>query len=248
MDDLDITLATEDDLADPIGLVAAAAYQWQGCQVLKYDRYRPEIFPQPYLADLYRRTGESGRSPMGGLPNLFCGMADLSMDAICKYLHDQGVYIIGEWRHNPSVIDPNDPLPENFEALTHPYFHPLGYFFVTGPVIRSRDSLSNALFAGYCFFQEAWRTPQQTVLMYLGLSYLFHEFSLVNIHGIRYADNKLTARFAGKFGFEDLGTIPNYMSKWPTGELTSMTVSTLARDVFEDKLRAVMLELRRPPE
>ena len=93
-EDLDITLATDEDLADPIGLVAAAGYRWSHCQVLRYDRFDTVTFPQPYLPMLWRRTGESGRSLMGGLPNLFCGMADLSMDAICKYLHDQGVFIV----------------------------------------------------------------------------------------------------------------------------------------------------------
>ena len=58
MDDLDLSLATDEDLADPIGLIAAAGYRWQGCQVLKYDRFRPDIFPQPFLPNLYRRTGE----------------------------------------------------------------------------------------------------------------------------------------------------------------------------------------------
>lgn len=248
MDTIDLALATDDDLADPISLVAAGGYQWQGCQVVRYNRFDTITFPQPFLPTLWRRTGESGRSRMGGLPNLFCGMMDLSMDAICKYLHEQGVIVLGEWRSNPSNIDPADPLPSDFESLCQPIFHPLGYAFTTGQPIRSRDNLHNATLAGYTFFDDAWRTPQQTVLMYLGLSYLFHEFRLVNIHGIRYADNKLTARFAAKFGFVDCGTIPNFMTRWPDGELASATLTTLARADFEDRLRKVMLELKLPPE
>jgi RimJ/RimL family protein N-acetyltransferase len=146
------------------------------------------------------------------------------------------------------VPDNGDPLPENFEELIQPYFHPLGYFFITGVPCRSRDGLTNSAFAGYCFFQDAWRTPQQTVLMYLGLSFIFQELRLVNLHGVRYADNKLTARFASRFGFVDCGTVPNYMTDWATGELVAATVSTLARSELESRLRAVLLELRRPPE
>lgn len=243
-EDLDITLATDEDLNDPIGLIAAAGYRWQTCQCLRYDRFRPDIFPQPYLANLYRRTGESGRSRMGSLPNLFCGMNDLSMDTICAYLHARQVIIVGEWRTPPPARPGEDPLPDNFEELVEPFFHALGYCFLTTEPTRSRDGSQASAFAGYGFFSDSWGRPQQTVLMYLGLSFLFNEYRLTSIKGIRYADNHLTARFASKFGFVDCGEISEYMTKWGTGELAPARLADLSRTEFERRLRGVLVDLR----
>ena len=247
-DDLDLTLATDEDLADPIGLLAAAGYRWQGLQIIQYDRRRTDIFPQPYLPMLYERTRRSGRSRLGSLPSLFCGMSDLSCDAICAYWHQVGLIVTGEWRAAPPIDGGwEDVLAEDFEERCRPRFHPLGYTFPAPSIIYSRDRLRNSAFAGYTFFEEVWGdSPKKTVLMYLGLAYLFQEFRLVNIHGVRYSDNKLTARFASQFGFRDLGTIPNYMLRESTGELADGTVSSLARKDFEDRLRGVLTSLREP--
>lgn len=240
----DLTQLTDDELLDPIQAVADAAYRYQSCQVMRYDPARREIFGDSMLADLYWRTRRSGRSHLGSLPNLFCGMQDLSQDAITTYLFQRGVLLMGEWRANPSVIDPLNPLPDNLEELTHPQFHVLGYAFLSTNVVWSVDRKHNSVFGGYTFFREAYRSPQQRVLTFLGLAYLFREFSLVNLHGCRYADNKLTARFAGSFGFRDIGTIPNYMIQQSTGQLVAGTVSTLDRSDFEERLMQVLLSLR----
>lgn len=236
---------TDDDIADPLAWAKRSNYQLGSLAAVPYDRRRPLAFqPQPFLPYLWQRTGSSGRSRLGSLPALFCGMTDLTSDAICSYLSQRLVLVLGEYR--TQAIDPDDPLPAaNFEDLCEPQLYSLGYAFPASiPIVTSRDSQTNAMFIGYTFFQEAWRTPQQIVLMYLGLAFLFGEFRLVNIHGVRYADNRLTARLAGKFGFRDVGTIPNYMQREATGELADATISTLDRATFVDKLRDVLIGLQ----
>jgi len=235
---------TDEAIEDPLSWIAANCYQFQGCAVLPYDRTRPEFFtPQPYLPHLWQKAKDSGRSRLGSLPNLFCGMADLTCDTVCAYLHNQGLLSLGEWRANPAPIDPEDPLPEDFEAAIQPYFHTLGFCF---PAVTtySFNKTSNSMFVGYTFFQEAWRTPQQSVLGFLGLAYLFQEFRLANVHGVRYAGNRLTAKYASKLGFVDIGTIPNYLLDNATGSLTAATISTLPREVFVNRLRGVLQGLR----
>ena len=156
---------------------------------------------------------------------LFCGMLDLSCEGIVGYLHQRPVIVVGKWTSK------ND-------------FRALGYCFPSVPVLRSRSSTKdnprNSMFAGYTFFEEAWKTPEQTVLMYLGLAYLFGEFHLAAIHGVRYRENVLTARFCRKFGFRDLGTIPYYMVRESDGELVEGVASTLDRKDFESRLRVIL--------
>lgn len=231
-----------DALDDPLLWLKYQDYSWGGCQARPYRRGQPQEFlPQPYLPYLWQQTRDSGRSRLGGLPALFCGMSDLSVDAITSYLAGRLVLVLGEWRGNSTVIDPADPLPENLESLLQPEFVALGFAFPAGvPIVTSRDADANSMFIGYTFFQPAWRTPQQTVLMYLGLAYFFQEFRLVSMHGIRYADNRLTARLAGKFGWQDLGTVPNYMLREATGELAAATISTLSRESLVEQLRGVI--------
>lgn len=232
----------DEAIAQPLLALKNATYQIGALAVIPYDPNRPDIFPQPFLYNVYEKTRLSGRSHLGSLPSLFCGMSNLTPDAICAYLAQQRVAIVGEWRSNPTPIDPLDPLPDDFDEHMAPYFHPLGYVFPT-TFIRSADGLSNACFAGYCFFQEAWRTYQQRILTYLGIAYLFCEFHLVSLHGIRYHDNKLTARWMEQFGFRDIGTIPNFLTERGGGSLVAATFSTLPKAEFEEQLRQVFLAL-----
>jgi hypothetical protein len=241
----ELTKLSDDEILNPLQTIADHAYMFQGCQVLRYDPGRREIFGDEMLSHLYWQTrNNTSRTKLGALPALMCGMTDLSHDAIVSYFHQRGVVLMGEWRANPSPVDPENPLPDNLEELTHPQFHVLGYVFLSTNVTYSTDRKANSVFGGYCFFREAYRTPQQTVLTHLGLSYLFHELSLVNLHGVRYADNKLTARLMEKFGFQDIGTIPNYMIQQSTGQLVDGVVSTLSRAEFENRLMTILLSLQ----
>ena len=202
--------------------IAGLAYRWGDCQAILYDPVRESVFPPPYLLTLYNLCRASGRAKLGILEPLFCGMRDLSQEAICAYLHAQKLVILGEWRQE-----------EREDGSKIAFFAPLGFCFLT---VLTRGKTTSSGFGAYAFFQEAWRSPQQWVLTGLGISYLLQEFGLVTLNGIRYADNKLTARWMQKFGFQDVGTLPNYMIRPSTGELTDATVSTLARAEFESRL------------
>lgn len=205
--------------------LADLSYRWGDCQALAYDPVRTEIFPGLYLSNLWHDCRNSGRAKFGILEPLFCGMRDLSHDAICAYLHSRKLTILGEWRRR------QDPT-----GIWHVDFIPLGFCFLS---TACQGSTQNSAFGAYAFFEPAWRTPQQLVLTYLGIAYLFQEYKLVSLHGIRYSDNKLTQRWMEKFGFRDIGTIPNYMTR-PSGELASATISTLGREDFESRLGRVL--------
>jgi RimJ/RimL family protein N-acetyltransferase len=97
------------------------------------------------------------------------------------------------------------------------------------------------MFAGYVFFRSAWGTPEIEVLGMLGLAYLFSQFRLLAIHGQRYPQNGLTARFMRKYGSKDVGTIPHYMLR--DGKLESCTVSTLLQSDFESYVKRQLLSL-----
>jgi len=85
------------------------------------------------------------------------------------------------------------------------------------------------MFVGYTFFQEAWRTPQQSVLGFLGLAYLFQEFRLANVTVCATLATGY-GQVCRKLGFVDIGTIPNYLLDNATGSLTAATISTLPRE------------------
>jgi RimJ/RimL family protein N-acetyltransferase len=221
---------------DPIQFFADRDFAWGNVQAIKYDPTNP-AFPAPYLYHLYERTRLSGRSKLGSLPMLFCGMTNLALDPICSYLSQRPICVVGEWRRHTFLTAP-DP-----DSVDTPYFHELGYCFPAVNVIQTAstfDNPQNSVFAGYTLFGDVWGTPQQTICMYLGLAWLFHTFHLVAIHGTRYTDNHLTARFTHKFGFKDVGTIQHYMLKETGQPLVGAVVSTLTRSDFVDLTRRLL--------
>lgn len=238
------------DLSDPIELCSRASFRWGNCAAILYDPTK-DTFKQPFLWSLYERTRLSGqrhpkpmdlndRGTLGLLPNLFCGMTNIGPDAILKYLSERAVCVVGEWRAEAINGDPNMLMPAEFR--------PLGFCFPSTQVTVSPQSLtgvpSNSVFAGYTIFSEAWRTPQQRVLMYLGLAWLFHTFKLAALHGSRYETNHLTKRWTHQFGFRDCGALPYCMMGEPGGPLVSGVFSTCLRGEFEALLRGVLERTR----
>lgn len=248
------------DLSDPIALCAQGQFRWGPCQAILYDPTRSDIFPQPFLYSLYERTRLSGqrhpqplnltaRTGLGSLPLLFCGMTNLGPDAICKFLAERALCIVGEWRpgsHSVSVESGELICEED-----NPVFMPLGYCFPSSTPTTTPLTLtgipSNSVFAGYTIFSEVWRRPQQEVLMWLGLAWLFHYFQLAWLHGSRYETNHLTARWTQRFGFRDCGILPGCLTSGddPTGPLVPGVFSTLAREEFAGRLRAVLTAIRK---
>ena len=270
MPTIDALLSTPDcSLADPIQLCADGQFRWGSCQAILYDPRRPDsslLFPQPFLYSLYERSRLSGqrhpqpldlvnRTGLGPLPALFCGMTNLGPDAICKYLSERAVCVVGEWRGGGitrAVLrkDSEGKDAVVFESEGEEKFFPLGYCFPsTAPTVSPLSQTgipSNSMFAGYTIFSEAWRKPQQQVLMYLGLAWLFHTFQLVALHGSRYPSNHLTARWTQQFGFRDCGTLPYCMAGEPGGPLVASVFSVLPRSVFEEKLLGIFSKFREP--
>jgi len=241
---------TTEDLADPIQFLADSAYGWGSLQAIRYDRTRTDLFPEPYLATLYRRAKESGGGrigPLGILPQTFCGMRDLSCEAVTSYLHQIPVVVVGEWQSAANTIITDEESGSVEHRRQPPQFYPLGFCYpstalaLADPQHQTSDSPpANSVFAGYGFFDDAWGTPAQTVLMFLGLAYLFAEFRLAAIHGSRYHDNHLTARWCRRFGFRDVGTLDYHFYRRDTGLLGPGVVSTLRRENFADILRRAL--------
>lgn len=185
-------------------------YRIGNLQVFLYDRRRVDVFPPPYLTKLYNLCKTSGRrSSKGILPTFFCGMEDLSHDAITSYLSDLPIILFVEW------LDQNT-------------FKEAGFAF---PVLFRGKSPERICFAAYGFFREYWGKPETATLMLLGLSFLFQEFGLKAIHGIRYQENLLTAKFMSGFGFRETGRVPRYMMQ--DGKLVPGVVTSLLREEFE---------------
>lgn len=215
--------------ASPLERIRDLSFRWGDCQAIQFDPARVDVFPGLYLSNLWHDCRNSGRAKLGILEPLFCGMARIDHDAIIAYLITRKLYILGEWRQR--IVKPDEPPRVDFI--------PLGFCFLT---TGCRGKSGNSAFGAYAFFEPAWRTSQQTVLTYLGIAAMMMEESLLSLHGIRYSDNHLTARWMVRFGFVDCGIIPRYMIRYSTGELTDATISTLDRTVFESLLgRAIDL-------
>jgi len=196
-------------------------YRIGNLQAIEYNRNDPTVFKPGFLGELYfllRGNRYSKRDGDGILSALFCGMKDLSYDAIVAYLSTKPIICLGEWLNEHS-------------------FKLLGFTF---PVQLVGEPGQRAAFGAYGFLREAWGTEQQEILASLGLCVLFSELNLLSIHGIRYHENAQTAKFMERFGFQDVGTIPHYMMK--RGKLVSGVVSTLSRDRFEEVLAQMLVE------
>lgn len=238
------------DLSASLQYMRDSAYRWGQCQAILYDQAREELFPRPFLSTLYSRCAASGRAKFGIIEPLFCGQRNLSHDTIVAYLSTVPLVVLGEWRerYNGSYeLGSGGEIPASGE----PYFHSLGFCFpALMPNLAAAEHQPNAspnsLFGAYAFFQEAWRSPQQIVLTYLGLSFLFCEFRAAAIHGVRYQSNHLTARWMRNFGFRDLSpALPSYLYRASTGQLEPGVISYCLRSDFADLLRNVLLQSQR---
>jgi hypothetical protein len=199
------------------------------CEVMLYDRSRTDVFPPGYLTKLWQLCKDSGRrSPLGILPSLFCGMTDLSHDAITTYLATRPVIIAGIWIG-----------PEEFKEAG------IG-FPSTLPVIGNKTGPERALFAGYGLFKEVWGRPEAEILGMLGLAYFFVQFDVTAIHGLRYPSNGLTARFTRTFGFRENGLIPRYMMQGD--KLVGAVSSTLFIEDFEQYVEQKLVRLYKDGE
>ena len=177
---------------NPIISVAINNFELGNCQALQYNPALPgtaHLFPDDYLSQLYSRM----KSALI-LERTMCGMADLSHNAIVTHLAGKPLFALVEW--NPS----------------HTQFQTLGFAWIvawigTPPLAPGPRSA----FAAYAFFPDAWGSPEAEVLAMLGLSRMFHTYSLQSMYGQRYIRNALTARFMSRFGFKDIAVLPDFL-------------------------------------
>jgi hypothetical protein len=204
-----------------LNVFADDAYRLGDVQIIPYDRKRVDVFGTNYLHYLYSQCLLSRpTSPWGILPDLMCGMADLSSDMICSYLA-------------------NKPIALLCVHTSPTEFTPAGFCWPT-EIIRS-PSASSA-FCAFAIFRPYWGTPESTVLGMLGISYLYVTHVLTAIHGQRYASNALAAKWMRRFGAWDIGTIPHLL-RTHKGTLESCTISTLLRVDFEQYVKRELLTL-----
>jgi hypothetical protein len=186
-------------------------YRLENLQAIRYDRSKSELFPDGYLAKIYNLCRSSSRrSGDGILTSVFGGNPESNFDAVVGFLAPRPLVIMGEWQEDGT-------------------FKEMGFAF---PVVMcGKQPPEMSMFAGYGFFSWSWGTPELPVVAMLGLSYLFQEFNIKAIHGTRFEDNTLTAKFVEQFGFRQVGRIENYQLR--DGKLVPAIVSTLLREDFE---------------
>lgn len=205
-----------------LSILKEEGYRWGDCQVLRYDAKRVDVFPQAYVTKLYNLCRGDGKHS-NILPNLFCGMSNLDHDSITTYLLQRPLLILAVWRSNYDFAEAGIAFPVLFQP-------PLN--------VHAAERMS---FSGYGYFRDWWGTPEITVLSMLGLAYIFTEFNLSAIHGVRYPSNQRTACFLAQFGFKEVGRVPRYQMK--DGVLVDGVVSTLLIEDFESYVERKLLEL-----
>lgn len=193
-------------------------YRIGDLQALRYDRNAAPFY-DGYLAKIYTLCRESKRrSGDGILTATFGGNPASHFDAVVPFLAARPLIVLGEWKED--------------------VFHEAGFAF---PVVTcgSKDT-ELSQFAGYGFFSHVWGKPELPVLAMLGLTYMFNEWGLHAIHGTRFEENLLTARFMAQFGFKEDGRIPKYQLR--DGKLVPAIVTTLMREDFEKYVENWLVE------
>jgi len=204
-----------------LDLIHEHNYRVGPCEVLRYDRARPLIFPKGYLTRLYDLAkASSRRSPLGCLPDAFCNMQDLSHDAVTAYLATR----------NPLLVFAVWTSPSKWVEAGFAYFS-----------LLKQDGPVRFGFGAYSMFGDWWGKPEITLLATLGLAYFFREYGLSAIYGERYATNDRTARFMRQFGFRDAGTLSRYFVR--DGQPVANTVSECLVEDFERAAEQVLTKL-----
>ena len=190
-------------------MIADGGYRFGNCSVRVYDKFANA----PSLSYLYDRCLLSAPNrTFGVLPESFCGMTDLSRDAVCAYLHGRIPLLL--------MIAGNDVIGFSFPTI---------WAGVKQGTISPDPGRS--MFMGYVIFRPYWSQPESVVAMMLTGIYYFHTYNLLSIHGQRYPWNHLTAKFLKQFGVRDTGIIPDFILSG--NRLVDCITSSLSRADFE---------------
>lgn len=199
--------------------------QWRiaNCFVRVYDRKQVDVYGDNFLHYLYQQTVDSGPNV---LSTTFCGVRDLTADAICAYLHTRQPLLL--------LCMDSDNDPARFDAVG--YLFPTVWFGIKGETERSG-------LIGYCFFHSVWGTPQASVLGMLALAYMFLNYDLVAIHGQSAVWNQLSHKFVEQFGVRETGILPRTLPR-SDGQLEDCRWSTVLREDFEKYAREQLLSIQ----
>lgn len=181
-------------------------------QVVPYEPLNPAygpLVPHDFLSRSWIRLRDDRI-----LRPLFCGLTNLSHDAIVAYLASKPLLIGGEWTGDSRQ------------------FRPLALgFIVTWIGVAPPQPGPRSAFAAYALFREAWGTEKGVWLGMLGLARMMRTWNLSAIYGQRYLHNRLTSRFMARYGFEDIGVVPEFLLEARAGQLrlTDCAISRLRR-------------------
>jgi len=225
-----------DPSVDILAALNADNYRLGNLQIVQYDPHNIHIaryLPDNFLSQLYLRMKADKI-----LTRTFCGMQDLSHDAIVKYLSGHPLFMAVEWREDTYNEDTYNEGACNRESKLSP--HLLGFgFIVTWIGVPPPNLGPRAAFGAYGFFRESWGQPEAEILGMLGLAKMFYQYKLSAIWGQRQAFNRLTAKFMARYGFRDIVSLPEFILYNQRGEgnhsepvLGSCEVSRLTRKDF----------------
>jgi len=214
-------MAEEENSVSILESIKLDDYRIGNAQAVVYDRRKADLFPTGFLSQLYFSflgNRYNKREGTGILEVMLCGFSDLSHDSVVQFFLRTPLVILGVW------------TDDKFEAA--------GCCFPT--IMIGAGEEERASYAGYGYQRKWWGSSEQEVLTLLGLSILFQEMGLQAVHGVRFAENDLTAKYMQRFGFKDVCTMPAQMTRH--GKLVPGVVSTLDRATFESIVERMVLE------
>lgn len=204
------------------------------CCVRVYDRRQPEFWGVHFLESLYDQCASSNV-----LFDLFCGMIDLSSDAICSYLHTRSPLLV-------MCVDSEDPQHDRNTVFTTAGFAfptiNIGGFPILDPRTNAAVKSESAMVLGYGYLKPWWGTKESVMLGMLTLAYFFENHNLTAVHGQSYPWNGLTAKFTSQFGVKPTGTLPRFLQT-AEGKLVDCNLSTLLREDFEEYVHGTIRKL-----
>jgi len=227
----------------------APDYRFGNCFVRVYDHTDTATFGQHFIYDeLYQACLASAPSrPYGTLSELCCGMADLSADAVCSYLHSRSpLLLFCVDKDSPNDL-PHNPTAQEGESESDDSgsFDVIGFAFpsiVAGPPVGKFDpDPGRTALIGYTIFKPAYRTPEAVVCTMLMGVYFFHKFNLLTLQGQSYPWNRLTRKFLAQFGTRTLAEpIPAFL--FDGTKMVDSYHSVLERSVFARYVEKVLTD------
>lgn len=222
-------------MGDILSIFRNDGWRIGNCSVRVYDRRKPELWGVHFLEGLYDQCVASNV-----LYDLFCGMIDLSSDAICSYLHTRSPLLV-------MCVDSEDPQHIGNNVFTTAGFAfptiNIGGFLMPNPEPNGKPlSSESAMVLGYGYLKPWWGTKESVILGMLTLAYFFENHNLTAVHGQSYPWNGLTAKFTSQFGVKPSGTLPRFLQT-AEGKLVDCNLSTLLREDFEEYVNTTIRKL-----